>query len=148
MTSIDDERKAAEEVKAVLSSLVPSAPHTQGQIDTLRKAATIATKTQNSLSSQKALNDTRGEAATALNGVCGSLATGRPLTHEMISRARNAVETWLAGLTKEAGLTHPTSSGMRTNGSHLKPTSPSSEPVPTGVSQVRAVDRGSSSAAR
>jgi hypothetical protein len=100
MTNIDDERNAAEDAKAVLSSLVPSAPHTQVQIDTLRKAATIATKATQSFSSQTALNVTRGEAATALNGVCGALATGRPLTHEMISRARNAVEAWLNGLTE------------------------------------------------
>ena len=98
MTGIDDERNAAEGAREVLRSLVPSAPHTQMQIETLRKAATVATKAQSTFSTQTALNELRGEAATALNGVSGALATGRPLTHEMISRARNTVEAWLKGL--------------------------------------------------
>jgi hypothetical protein len=98
MTNIDDERKAAEDAQAVLRSLVPSSPHTQVQIDALRKAAAIATKAVNTFESHKALNDKRGEAATALNGVSGSLVSGRPLTHEMITRARNGVDAWLRGL--------------------------------------------------
>ncbi|MGO9684556.1 MAG: hypothetical protein ACLPTZ_18590 [Beijerinckiaceae bacterium] len=98
MTGIDDERNAAEGAREVLRSLVPSAPHAQMQIDILRKAATVSTKAQSTFSSQTALNELRGEAATALNGVSGALATGRPLTYEMISRARNAVEAWLKGL--------------------------------------------------
>jgi len=62
------------------------------------KLHAVATKAQNSFSSQKTLNDTRGEAATALNGVSGSLGSGRPRTHEKISRAKSAVEAWLNSL--------------------------------------------------
>jgi hypothetical protein len=101
MTSIEDERKIAKDAEAVVRSLTPSTPRTRAQIDTLRKAAHFATTAilQNNFSSQKALNNTRGETATALRGL---LANGS-LTQESISRARNAVEAWLNASTSGTG---------------------------------------------
>jgi hypothetical protein len=101
MTSIEDEGRVAKETQTVISSLTPSTPRTRAQIDTLRKAADFATKAilQNNFSSQKALNTTRGETATALRGL---LANGS-LTQESISRARNAVEAWLNASTSGVG---------------------------------------------
>ena len=98
MTSIEDERQAAEEAKAVVSSLAPSTSPTEAQRRTLRKAATIATRAaQNNFSSQRALNDARGEVATALFEVSG-LSVNERLTHETITRAKEAIEVWLNGL--------------------------------------------------
>ena len=101
MTNINNERDAATEAQAVLSSLVPSSPRTNAQLDKLREAADIANAAimQNNFSSQTDLNAKRGEAATALRGVSGSLASGRPLTQDLLSRARIAVAAWLSSLT-------------------------------------------------
>jgi len=99
MTSVEDERNAAKGAETVLRSLALSPAATQAQIDTLRTAAAIATKASaRSFSSHRNLNALRGEAATLLYGVGGSLANGPPLTQEMISRARNAVAAWQEGL--------------------------------------------------
>ena len=101
MTNTNDERDAAKEAQAVLSSLVPSSPRTNAQLDTLREAADIANAAimQNNFSSQTDLNAKRGEAATALRRVSGSLASGRPLTQDLLSCARIALEAWLSSLT-------------------------------------------------
>ena len=101
MTDINDERNAAKRAEAVLNSLVPSSPRTNAHLDTLRQTADIANAAimQNNFSSQTDLNAKRGEAATALRGVSGSLASGRPLTQDLLSRARIAFEAWLSSLT-------------------------------------------------
>jgi Tfp pilus assembly protein PilN len=101
VTNINDERNAAKRAEAVLNSLVPSSPRTNAQLDTLRQTADIANAAimQNNFSSQTDLNAKRGEAATALRGVSGSWASGRPLTQDLLSRARIAVEAWLSSLT-------------------------------------------------
>ena len=98
MTNINDERNAAKKAEAVLNSLVPSSPRTNAQLDTLRQTADIANAAimQNNFSSQTDLNAKRGEAATALRGGPGSWASGRPLTQDLLSRARIAVEAWLS----------------------------------------------------
>jgi hypothetical protein len=71
---INDERNAAKKAEAVLNSLVPSSPRTNAQLDTLRQTADIANEAmQNNFSNQTDLNAKRGEAATALRGVSGSL---------------------------------------------------------------------------
>jgi hypothetical protein len=101
VTNINDERNAAKKAEAVLNALVPSSPRTNAQLDTLRQTADIANAAimQNNFSSQTDLNAKRGEAATALRGVSGSSASGRPLTQDLLSRARIAVEAWLSSLT-------------------------------------------------
>jgi hypothetical protein len=101
VTNINDERNAAKKAEAVLNALVPSSPRTNAQLDTLRQTADIANAAimQNNFSSQTDLDAKRDEAATALRGVSGSWASGRPLPQDLLSRARIAVETWLSSLT-------------------------------------------------
>ena len=94
MTSIDDERKAAREAKAVVSLLVPSTLPTKAQREHLHKAARVATEaTMPRYTSQAALDDTRREADKALRGLLGDA-----LTRDMIENARGAIEAWLKAL--------------------------------------------------
>ena len=78
MTSSDEERKAAEKAQAVIRSLTPTTQRTDAIIFGLRYAASLATDANTkTVSSEAALRNIRGEAATALNGVCGLLDRGR-----------------------------------------------------------------------
>jgi hypothetical protein len=97
MTSIADERKSAEIARGIVSSLTPSTLRTDAMVVALRLAASTASGAIKNLSSQTALDEARGEAATALNGAAGLLHR-RALMQEMIDRARTAVEAWLSGL--------------------------------------------------
>jgi hypothetical protein len=98
MTSIDDERKAAEDAKAVLSSLKPSTPRFKAQIDILRVAYLAATNAMvPQLLSQMALVHTRDVAANALREVSHKWANGT-LTKEVIFGAKDSVEAWLKAL--------------------------------------------------
>ena len=75
MTSIDDERRAAEDAKAVLSSLKPSTPRFKVQIDILRVAYLAATNAMSpQLLSQMALVHARGAAAFAFQAVAESMS--------------------------------------------------------------------------
>jgi hypothetical protein len=101
--TIEDERKTAGNAKAVLSTLTPATPRTDALVHSLRTAASAATNASNkTLSSASALNNARGEAATALNGAAGLLHRGE-LTEEMIARARAAVAAWLLALDVQGG---------------------------------------------
>ena len=98
MTSIDAERKAAEDALLVLRSLAPSTPRSEGQLTTLRKAsATARLALGQGFSSAAALIDVRDAAAAALDGVTGLGRKGF-LTRKVIDKATNAVEAWLKDL--------------------------------------------------
>ena len=74
---IADERKAAQNAKAVLDCLIPSNARTNRIIFLLRNAANIArTATLTRLESKRALDAMRTEAATSLNQTCGLLDRG------------------------------------------------------------------------
>jgi hypothetical protein len=96
----NEERSAAEKAQVVLRTLTPSTPRTDEIVHRLRHAAGLADAASNQgFSSERALNDIRGEASTALKGVVGSLDTGQhPLTKAMIDRAKAAVANRLATL--------------------------------------------------
>jgi hypothetical protein len=105
MTSIDDERKAAEDAKAVLSSLKPSTPRFKAQIDILRVAYLAATNAMvPQLLSQMPLVHTRDAAVNALREVSHKWTNGT-LTREVIFGAKDAVEEWLKLLRRRR---HPT----------------------------------------
>ena len=91
------EHTAAREAEAVISSLAPSAPRSDTEIETMRGAADIATKAIENFSSQESLDAARAEAATALRGV-SSFLDSRKLTQGMIDRAKSAVAAWLSEL--------------------------------------------------
>jgi hypothetical protein len=93
-----DERKAAENVQALLGTLTPSLARTDRVIFALRNAANLAkTATLARLERRQALDSVRIDAATALNAVCGLLERGR-LTQDAIDQAANAVAAWLEAL--------------------------------------------------
>ena len=95
---IADERKAAENAKAILGWLMPSSARTDRIIFVLRNAANMArTATLTRLESKRALDDMRTEAATSLNQVCSLLDRGG-LTQDAIDQAAVAVATWLNAL--------------------------------------------------
>jgi hypothetical protein len=96
MMNATRKRKQSLTVSAVLA-------RTNARLDDLRQTADIANATimQNNFSSQTDLNAKRGDAATALRGVSGSWASGRPLTRDLLSRAQIAVEAWLSSLTAQ-----------------------------------------------
>ena len=74
---IADERKAAENAKAILDRLMPSNARTNRIIFVLRNAANIArTATLTRLESKRTLDGMRTEAATSLNQACGLLDRG------------------------------------------------------------------------
>jgi hypothetical protein len=95
---IADERKAAENAKAILGWLMPSNARTDRIIFVLRNAANTArTATLTRLESKRALDSMRTEAATSLNQVCSLLERGG-LTQDAIEQAAVAVATWLNAL--------------------------------------------------
>ena len=95
---IADERKAAENAKAILGWLMPSNARTDRIIFVLRNAANMArTATLTRLESKRALDDMRTEAATSLNQVCSLLDRGG-LTQDAIDQAAAAVAAWLNAL--------------------------------------------------
>ncbi len=98
MTSAAEERKAAEKALAVIRSLTPTTQRMDAIIFPLRYAASLATDARRqSFSGEATLNNIRGEAATALNGVCGAMDR-KGLTRDLIDRARNAVAAWLSAI--------------------------------------------------
>jgi hypothetical protein len=96
---IEEERKAAENAKAVLTRLTSKTARTDRIIFILRYAANLAATAAliRGLESKKALDATRDEAATSLNSVC-SLLDKRILTQETIDQANRTVEAWLSAL--------------------------------------------------
>ena len=95
---IADERKAAENAKAILGWLMPSNARTDRIIFVLRNAANTArTATLTRLESKRVLDSMRTEAATSLNQVCSLLDRGG-LTQDAIEQAAVAVATWLNAL--------------------------------------------------
>jgi hypothetical protein len=97
-SKIEDERKAAENAKAVLGWLTPSNARTERIISVLRTAANIATSaTFTRLERRNALDALRNKAAKSLNIVCGLLDKGR-LSADAIDEARRAVIAWLNAL--------------------------------------------------
>ena len=93
-----EERKAAENAKAVLGTLTPSSARTDRTIFVLRYAANLAkTGTLARLESRHALDGVRIEAATALNEVCRWLDRGH-LPQDAIDQATNAIVAWLEAL--------------------------------------------------
>ena len=95
---IADERKAAENAKAILGWLMPSSARTDRIIFVLRNAANTArTATLARLESKRVLDSMRTEAATSLNQVCSLLDRGG-LTQDAIEQADVAVATWLNAL--------------------------------------------------
>jgi hypothetical protein len=59
LTSTDDERRAAEEAKAVLRSLVPSSPRSEAKLSIMRNAADVAMNAIQKFSGEKDLNVAR-----------------------------------------------------------------------------------------
>ena len=95
---IADERKAAENAKAILGWLMPSNARTDRIIFVLRNAANTArTATLTRRESKRVLDSMRTEAATSLNQVCSLLDRGG-LTQDAIEQAAVAVATWLNAL--------------------------------------------------
>jgi hypothetical protein len=95
---IADERKAAENAKAILGWLMPSNARTDRIIFVLRNAANTArTATLTRLESKRVLDSVRTEAATSLNQVCSLLDRGG-LTQDAIEQADVAVAAWLNAL--------------------------------------------------
>jgi hypothetical protein len=95
---LQEERKAAENAKAILGTLTPSSALTDRTIFVLRHAANLAKNgTLVRLESRHALDGARIEAATALNGVCRLLDRGY-LPQDAIEQATNAVVAWLEAL--------------------------------------------------
>jgi hypothetical protein len=96
--NIKEERRAAENAKAILGWLTPSTARTDQIIFVLRSAANLAATTALiRLERMKALNVLRDEAAISLNAVC-SLMDKRLLTEEAIKQANSTVEAWLSAL--------------------------------------------------
>ena len=95
---LQDERKAAENAKAIVGTLTPSTARSDRIIYVLRNAANLAkTATLARLESRHELDGVRMKAATALNAVCGLLERGR-LTQDAIDHATNAIVAWLEAL--------------------------------------------------
>ena len=95
---LQEERKAAENAKAILGMLTPSSARVDRTIFVLRYAANRAkTSTLASLESRRALDGARIEAATALNEMCRWLDRG-PFPQDAIDQATNAIVAWLAAL--------------------------------------------------
>ena len=104
---IADERKAAENAKAILGWLMPSNARTDRIIFVLRNAANMArTATLTRLESKRALDDMRTEAATSLNQVCSLLDRGG-LTQDAIDQAATAVAAWLNALPRSKSRAAP-----------------------------------------
>jgi hypothetical protein len=96
---LQEERKAAENAKAILGALTPSSARTDRTIFVLRYAANLAKKgTLARLERGHTLDDVRIEAATDLNEVCRLLDRGH-LPQDAIDQATDAVIAWLGALT-------------------------------------------------
>jgi hypothetical protein len=97
-TSTDDERKALQKAQATLSTLAPGAARTDAIAFALQYAARVTTSASaQGFSSDAPLNNMRGEAAIALNGMAGSLG-GPNLTQDLIDRAKQAVADLLVAM--------------------------------------------------
>src|SRR5215831_4361018 len=95
---LHEERKAAENAKAILGTLTPSSARTDRTIFVLRHAANLAkTGTLARLESRHALDGARIEAAAVLNEVCRLLNRGH-LPQDAIDKATNAIAVWLEAL--------------------------------------------------
>jgi hypothetical protein len=93
-----EERKAAENAKAILGRLTPSSARTDRMIFILRYAANLAASgALIRMESKKDLNAVREEAARSLNAVC-SLLDKKRLTQDAIDEANRAVVGWLNAL--------------------------------------------------
>jgi hypothetical protein len=95
---LQEERKAAENAKAILGTLTPSPAGTDRTIFALRYAANLAKRgTLARLESRYALDGVRVEAANALNAVCRLLDRGH-VPQDGIDQATNAIVAWLEAL--------------------------------------------------
>jgi hypothetical protein len=95
---LQEERKAAENAKAMLGTLTPSTAGTDRNVFVLRYAANLAKAgTLPRLVSKHALDSARIEAATALNAVCRFLDRGH-IPQDAIDQATNAIVAWLEAL--------------------------------------------------
>jgi hypothetical protein len=95
---IADERRAAENAKAILGRLTPSTARTDRMLFVLRNAANLAkTATFTRLESRRALDGIRTGAAASLNHTCSLLDRGG-LTQGAIDDAVIAVAAWLNAL--------------------------------------------------
>ena len=90
-----EERKAAENAKAILGTLTPSSVRTDRTIFVLRHAANLARTC--SLKRLESRHDLDGEVATALNEVCRLLDRGH-VPQDATDQATNAVVAWLEAL--------------------------------------------------
>jgi hypothetical protein len=93
-----EERKAAENAKAILGTLTPSTAGTDRTIFVLRYAANLAKRgTLARLESRYALDSVRIEAANMLNAVCRLLDRGH-VPQDVIDQATKAIVAWLEAL--------------------------------------------------
>jgi len=100
MTSIEDERNAAQEAETIIRSLKPSTRYAKIIIDKLRKAHRLATEArQENFSTPTALNAIRDDVGLELPPFCAALKNGSA-TREMIDAAKHIVESWLKALTE------------------------------------------------
>ena len=95
---LQEERKTAENAKALVDTLTPSTARNDRTIFVLRYAANLArTGTLTRVASRRALDDARMEAATSLNAICRLLERGR-LTQDAIDQAASGIAAWLEAL--------------------------------------------------
>ena len=95
---LQEERKAAENAKAILGTLTPSSARTDRTIFVIRYAANLAkTGTLTRLESRQALDSARTQAAAALNEVCQLVDRAR-VTQDAVDQAMNAITAWLGAL--------------------------------------------------
>jgi hypothetical protein len=100
MTSIEDERNAAQEAETIIRSLKPSTRYAKIIIDKLRKAHQLATEArQKKFSTPTALNTIRDDVGLKFPPFCAALKNGFA-TREMIDAAKHVVESWLKALTE------------------------------------------------
>jgi hypothetical protein len=100
---LQEERKAAENAKAILGALTPSSVRTDRTIFVLRYAANLAKKgTLARLERRHTLDDVRIEAPTALNEVCRLFDRGN-VPQNAIDEATNAIVAWLEALRSGSG---------------------------------------------
>ena len=100
-TSLDEERRIAENASAVLNSLGPLSPRSALKLAVLSKAIFTATNkaSLNLYSRDEALSPVRREAAATLDVIYELLGRGR-LPPGVINQAKVAVDAWLKALTR------------------------------------------------
>jgi hypothetical protein len=100
-TSLDEERRIAENASAVLNSLGPLSPRSALKLAVLSKAIFTATNkaSLNLYSRDEALSPVRREAAATHDVIYELLGRGR-LPPGVINQARVAVDAWLKALTR------------------------------------------------